>query len=230
MYETEPWLRYAWSKEKHALEAIVRICREKRGVRKVSLLDFACGTGRIISALENTVEEAVGVDVAEPMLSLAWRKVKRATLIRANLLEENCLAGRSFDLITAFRFFANAEPPLRFRALQVLSALLKPDGLLVFNNHHNQGSLYFLARAFVTRLHRTSCETLLTFAECQRMIESVGLQIVHVFPVGVLHVPKMRLPWLLHAMADAVSELYPRLAAISESPIIVCRRRSATGP
>ena len=52
-----------------------------------------------------------------------------------------------FDLITSFRFFLNAEYPLKVSVLLALKEYLLPDGVLIFNIHMNSWSLAF----FLTR-------------------------------------------------------------------------------
>jgi SAM-dependent methyltransferase len=55
----------------------------------------------------------------------------------------------SVDLITAFRFFLNADPDLRQDVLSWMRAVLAPDGVLIANFHLNPCSLrggYLLLR------------------------------------------------------------------------------------
>lgn len=102
-------------------------------------LDFACGTGRILSAVASRAHEACGVDVSETMLEQARTRCGHARLLLSDLTRDPADIGR-FDLITAFRFFGNAEPPLRVAALRALSARLNPGGYLIVNNHRNRSS------------------------------------------------------------------------------------------
>ena len=107
-YGSDPWARYLWSREQ---EVLAQALAEFLGARSVRALDFACGTGRICSFLETRVASCSGVDVSEAMLAEARAKLKRTTLHRANLMEASPpFEKESFDLITAFRFFVNAEP------------------------------------------------------------------------------------------------------------------------
>jgi len=136
-YETQPWQRFFWSREK---EIILRILKKYFAGREIHLLDFACGTGRIASFLEDRVKTSTGVDVSSSMLTVARDKLKRTEIIETDITVDNVLEGRKFNLITAFRFFLNAEPPLHLAALKALAGLLSDDGYFVFNNHHNYGS------------------------------------------------------------------------------------------
>ena len=71
------------------------------------------------------------------MLEEAQRKLKRTEIIQADITKEDIFAGREFNLITAFRFFLNAEENLRKDALNTITSLLSEDGYFVFNNHRN---------------------------------------------------------------------------------------------
>jgi cyclopropane fatty-acyl-phospholipid synthase-like methyltransferase len=61
-YRTRPWRRFLWPREQKALD---RILAKYFAGREIDLLDFACGTGRITSFLENRVNTSTGVDVSE---------------------------------------------------------------------------------------------------------------------------------------------------------------------
>src|SRR5437867_1124588 len=50
-----------------------------------SVLDFACGTGRLLSFLEPLVEESVGIDVAPAMLEYARRRCPHSRLILGDI-------------------------------------------------------------------------------------------------------------------------------------------------
>jgi predicted TPR repeat methyltransferase len=105
----------------------------------VAALDFACGSGRVVVYLESRARMVVGVDVSKDMIDVARTRVSTATLIcgdiatgaRADFPEP--LHTTKYDLITAFRFFTNAEPDLRRSAMLALAQMLKSaDSRLVF--------------------------------------------------------------------------------------------------
>src|SRR6056297_1980593 len=61
------------------------------------------------------------------------------------------LGAGSFGLVTAFRFFANADDPLRESAADQICELLEPGGFLIFNNHRNFWSVSYLLRRLAAR-------------------------------------------------------------------------------
>jgi SAM-dependent methyltransferase len=110
--------------------------------RPLALLDFACGTGRVLACLEPLVATAEGVDISPEMLAVARRKCPRAQLRVADILAEPTALGGPYDVITAFRFLLNAEPEVRRRVLGRLRQVIRqPDGLLLVNVHGNSHSL-----------------------------------------------------------------------------------------
>jgi predicted TPR repeat methyltransferase len=114
-YQTQAWDRFLWSREQKIL---LNILDKYFANRDIHLLDFACGTGRVTNLLENRVATSTGVDVSESMLTIAREKLKRTEIIQADITrEKNILKPKKFNLITAFRFFLNAEPELRLAAV-----------------------------------------------------------------------------------------------------------------
>ncbi len=106
------------------------------------VLDFACGTGRVLHYLENRADETFGVDVSPEMLALARPRCTRSVLVEHDVTVSTPLQlTGTFDLVTAFRFFLNAESSLRHDALEWVRGALDPDGHLVANFHLNPASL-----------------------------------------------------------------------------------------
>lgn len=113
-----------------------------------TLLDFACGTGRITRLAVPHFGRVVGVDVSEAMLRNAETNAPGAQYVRQDLTKKPL--GEKFSVITAFRFFLNAEQGLRLQALAAIREHMAPNGRLVCNIHMNSrsimGGVYGLAR------------------------------------------------------------------------------------
>jgi SAM-dependent methyltransferase len=103
-------------------------------------LDFACGTGRIAQLLDGIATQPFAVDVSETMLAEATGKCPRTKFFIQDITETP-LPIEPVDLVTAFRFFGNAEDELRTNALQAIWRCLAPGGYLVLNNHRNPWSV-----------------------------------------------------------------------------------------
>lgn len=186
-------------------------------------LDFACGTGRILRLLEDRARSSLGVDVSPSMLSVARGNVRHAEVIEGDLTRGDLLGERRFNLITAFRFFPNAEPELRRDALAALAARLADGGIVVFNNHHNAGLLYQLVR--LAHRGRPWPHRRWWDHEIRTLVAGAGLEILARYHVGV--VPETEAhplrPRALVATVERIASRLP-LAALSEDVLYVCGR------
>lgn len=109
-------------------------------------LDFACGTGRITKVSNSPVK--LGIDISESMLTVARQSCSTAEF-RCGDFQKILRDDEKFDVITAFRFFPNADSKLRASVLLKLKEHLSPDGHLIFNNHRNFWSLSMILFRFV---------------------------------------------------------------------------------
>lgn len=127
-----------WQVEQPQVDQLIRDLRADLG--HIDYLDFACGTGRVLSHVENLVDSATGIDISSAMLGLAKNKVKSAQLHCKDITQQQNVEGR-YDLITAFRFLTNAEPSLRRDVLQGLARRLRDsNSVLIINIHANPWS------------------------------------------------------------------------------------------
>ena len=222
LYATDLWHMFLWSREQRILSDFLDSYFQGRDIH---LLDFACGTGRLTSFFENRVTTSVGVDVSESMLEKARQRLNRTELIQADLTKGNVLQGRKFNLITAFRFFLNAEPKLRQAVMAVLVPLLTEDGYFVFNNHRNISSPMVRLRYIWGCKIRGGRGNFMSTKEMKNLVEDFGLEVAKIFPVGFLSLPKGSLPESWNHTIDSIGMKFKWLAPYSESPIMVCRRR-----
>lgn len=220
-FARNPRRRLLWNIEQQFLSKIVD---EFPDAKAVAHLDFACGTGRILQHLEGSVGSSTGVDISASMLAVARENTCESTLLEADLTREDPLNTREFDLITAFRFFPNAEPELRRDSLLALTRHLTPDGRFVFNNHRSTQSLRKRTVRFLTRGSRGVSG--MSPQEVVELVESAGLCIEAVHHVGVVPETERLLvrPRLLVNAIERFCVHLP-LAAWAEDLIYVCRRR-----
>lgn len=205
-YAADSYSSQVWAWQRPVLEKIVREFAATR-TTPVRLLDFACGTGRVISALEPLVAEAHGVDISPNMVALARPKCRRAELRVGDILAEPALLTGPYDVITAFRFLLNVEPALRRRALRRLREVLcEPDGRLLVNVHGNSHSLRhpaILWRRRRERAHPTGVMlNEMSPAESRALLRDSGFQIVQELGFGMLPPTLYRTP--LRRLAAAV--------------------------
>jgi SAM-dependent methyltransferase len=220
-----PYRAMTWRLEQRALD---RILADRLASGRIAHLDFACGTGRVLGYLAGRVSTSTGVDVAASMLEVARRLAPRAEMIEADLTEQDALHDRRFDVITAFRFFPNAEAGLRQAVLTVLARHLATGGLLIFNNHKNRNSL----RARLARLRgRGSVQGTMTHAEVEGLVRRAGLRIVRVYPVASLPLAEKHVVvpvWIAERLERAIGGWAP-LAGIAQDVIYACARVAPPG-
>lgn len=189
----------------------------------VNYLDFACGTGRLLAFMEPLVRSATGIDVAQSMLDVCKSKIRSARIVCGDLTDGYTLSGAPFDLVTAFRFFPNAEPSLRAQVFSALSKATAPNGLLVFNNHMNRSSSAFrLLRLFGKPYGFEGVSDSELLAAASR----AGFELEQTYHCGALPVIdeiNVLPEWLLYATESLVSRI-SLLRELSSDVVFVCRR------
>jgi len=222
-YQNKAWQRFLWSREQ---EILIKILEKYFAGKEVNLLDFACGTGRIAEFLENRVKTSTGVDLSGSMLAVAMEKLKRTEIIEADITVENILKPRKFNLITAFRFFLNAEPELRSAAIKAIAELLDDNGYLVFNNHQNSNSPWVRLRyAHYRKKNPEGIYNVMSIEQMKNLVEEAGLEIIEIYPVGFFHPPKIPVPFCLSHAIDWAASNFRFMNKLPENLIAVCRRK-----
>jgi SAM-dependent methyltransferase len=204
-YGAGSYASFIWDLQRPVLEKVIADFR-KTHAGPVRLLDFACGTGRVISGLEPLVDTAEGVDISANMVEIARQKCRTARLQVGDILAQPELLPTHYEIITSFRFLLNVEPALRCRILKKLRGVLRePDGWLVVNVHGNAHSLRhpaILWRRWRER-SRPSGAMLneMSPPEIKHLLRESGFQIVHQFGFGMLPPTLYRTPLRGAAMA-----------------------------
>lgn len=146
-------------------------------------LDFAGGTGRMAAFIADRCEEQYILDISEKMLTVARKRLPNCNIICKDFNDKIPeLDEIKFDLITAFRFFPNAEEKLRLQAIQFISSKLNKGGILVCNNHRNFWSLSYLFSRLTLKGGRTG----MTHKQMLSLADSSGLELVETYSMGVI--------------------------------------------
>ena len=187
-----------WELQRPVLEKIIKQ-QQWEEHRPLSLLDFACGTGRVLASLEPQVFAADGIDISPEMVAVARTKCKKARLQVGDILTQPELLQKNYDIITAFRFLLNVEPEMRRRALQQLREVIRtPHGLLVVNVHGNSRSLRHPAmmwRRWRERSHPTNAMlNEMSPGKTRLMLRACGFQVIRQFGFGMLPSALYRTP------------------------------------
>jgi SAM-dependent methyltransferase len=208
--------------ERRQLEAIFSRLREEGRSR---MLDFACGTGRILDVAAPFFPDCVGIDVSDSMLERARKKVPGARLIRANITRDKIDIG-TFDVITLFRFVLNADPELRNDVLGWLHGVMRPGGALVLNNHRSATSIRGFLYRGVYAVGRRNRKHVLHESDLARLLEENGFTIED--RLGSKCVASWRNHLLMPPRALRVVEQrlasLPQSHRLFENQLYVCRR------
>jgi SAM-dependent methyltransferase len=197
-----------WELQRPVLAEILK--RHQAEVRHpLTLLDFACGTGRVTSYLESFVETVDGVDISTEMVAVARMKCAKARLQVGDILAQADLLQKNYDVITVFRFLLNVEPEIRRRVLRRLREVIRePDGLLVVNVHGNSHSVHHPAivwRRWRERSRQTSMWlNEMSPREARMLLRECGFQVVRQFGFGILPPTLYRTP--LRGLAFSVDK------------------------
>ena len=226
IYDPSGYDAHIWALQRPLLEALTR----DLGSARSRYLDFACGTGRILAALESLVGTSYGVDISPDMLRHAADRCHRSQLICGDLLAEPGVFEEAFDVITAFRFFLNTEPSLRQPVMQTLAELLSgPDARLIFNVHGHRPSSLLLQSAY-HRLRKWPALHTMSLADINALVDSADLEVVGWYGFGLFPYRLYRTP--LSRVAKFLDRLAARrqwLRTVSHDVVVVCRKQSTAG-
>jgi ubiquinone/menaquinone biosynthesis C-methylase UbiE len=164
--------------------------------REKTVMDFACGTGRWTQVLEDHFKEVTGVDVSSEMIALARQKCKKAEFIVTDItsdMVDKKLENRQFDVITAFRFYKNAEQELRQAATEAVPKYLKKNGLFIFDLHLNTFSFMGILASIIRFLKvrkilgvSTLTVRTISLGDIKRLFENSPFEIIDYYGTGLL--------------------------------------------
>ena len=158
--------------------------------RKISNhLDFASGTGRIAQFRKSRTKQSTHLKNANHAKKIL--NPDKSTFIDEDFTKINLT--KKFDLITAFRFFPNAEIFLRKEAMKFISEHLNDNGLLILNNHYNFWSLPFIFERLTFRSNGFG----MSHKEVLELVKTNNLKIYKYKSIGLLtnKEKKTIIPW-----------------------------------
>lgn len=110
------------SMEKSAIAKCLRVAQSRSPVK--SVMDLACGTGRISAYLAKNGYKLTCGDISDEMLAVAKQKLHSAgfdaSFLKVDIYATN-QAAASFDCVTAFRLFQHLTSEERSRALREMA-------------------------------------------------------------------------------------------------------------
>jgi SAM-dependent methyltransferase len=196
------------------------------GGRERTSLDFACGTGRIARVTAMFFGAVVGIDVSEAMLMCA-SVPENVTLYCIDITKVSLAA--TFDVVTAFWFFPNAEDSLRREALRAIYRRLREGGVLVCNIHLNATSPMGLASRVLNWAYPKIPRNTLTLDQFSTVLKQERFEIVDTKSYGYLPRPGPLFPRLCQLLVEPFEKACKALKVpgwLAENFIIVSRKRS----
>lgn len=160
-------------------EMLMRIVPQLFPGRIPRYLDFACGTGRIAQTLAPMADFSIGVDISASMVAQARQKCPEMEFVVCDPTAER-LAVEPVHLLTAFRFFGNAQQELRRAALRTMHDLLLPHGYLIVNNHRNPWSVHNL----LLRAQGGTDGSDLTPGRLKHLLSEAGFRLIRIYGIG----------------------------------------------
>ena len=97
-----------------------------------SVLDFGCGTGRLLIPLSAVAEQAVGIDVSGSVLKEAQRNINKLSISNIKLVQSNSLDvinGKAFDLVHTYIVLQHIPVKAGYRIIDALLKAIRPGGL-----------------------------------------------------------------------------------------------------
>jgi SAM-dependent methyltransferase len=188
-YASGSYSELLWELEQMALKTLLEGFLKTHP--RPAYLDFASGTGRVAGFLENQVGSATAIEISESMAPRARQRLKRSRVLCRDITAAGAELEGKYDLITAFRFFLNAEPELRLKAAKALAARLQDDqSWLILNNHGNLWSLKLAGWPYHRLRNRgrgwQPRGNYLRHSEVERLLKHAGLQIIKRKGLGVM--------------------------------------------
>ena len=187
-------------------------------------LDFACGTGRITAHLASNSAESYGIDVSENMQVVARKKCPKTRFILQDITSEP-LKIDPVDLVTAFRFFGNAQDELREHVLEELSCIVKPGGYLVFNNHRNPWSIHNI----LLQLCGNIVDVDLSYKKISKLLKQAGFSIERTYGIGAWYIMhRLNTPAVMSSRLVRIIEfisLFKPLGPFCPDAIIVAKKQ-----
>lgn len=230
-YSKGTYASFLWEIEKKILLEFLISLRNTRD--RIRYLDFACGTGRIVSIIENFVDESYGIDISQVMLDHAAKKTKRTILIQGDITKDDGIIIGMYDLITVFRFVLNAQPELREGALKILCSRMNSiESWLIFNMHANKYSYAFVSYLwykFFGQANNKDTKRYLSRNDCIKIANDAGLDVIKIKGLGFISGRLFRvLPSLPLALLVEVSlSKLPLVNLLGTNLIFFCKRKGA---
>lgn len=185
-YADTSYAAVLWPVERRQID---KVLSRQANPREFTYLDFACGTGRVLSHISKVASSSIGVEISPTMAAVAKLRAPMARILTRDITDSSVRVEGVYDVITAFRFILNAEPELRLDSLKALRLrLADSSSILIFNNHGNLMSHKALLalRTRRGRLHGQTSGHVMSHKQVVALANAAGLAVCRVSGCGLL--------------------------------------------
>ena len=150
-----------------------------------SVLDVACGTGRITEFLAQHGFQVWGADISEEMLQVAQRRlsdIEGFRGVRQADAEKLPFTDDQFDGTVSMRFFGHVPPNIRIAILSEMKRVSKRCVIVQYPLSHRMASFPAVLRKMLFPKSSRSALTLPSRQEAGAELRAAGLEIQAMFP------------------------------------------------
>lgn len=163
--------------EKHAVTACLDVAQKISPI--TTLLDLACGTGRMSEFLASRGYRLTCGDISDEMIGVARRRLAAGGFGHVDFLKldiyQTGQADAAFDCVTAFRLFQHLTSEQRARALREMARVSRR---FVLVNVMHTSAYYGVVRKLRLALGRYTTRYTSTQAEVDQELDYAGLRVV----------------------------------------------------
>ena len=250
LYTGKTYDSYVWELEQFTLDRIIKEINLRKKIK--TLIDFACGTGRILHYLSHNPElkgsKLIGVDISNNMLVVAREKLdtKIIELIRGDIITDQKLRDEiskySPHMITSFRFFLNAEETLRKDVLESFKGITRSDYTLIGNVHGGKPSLRSfdmlscqilqLIKKLLKKQDKNNCNfNFLSQSHMKKLLIESDYTNVRIYPIAFLPrltVRRLKLPRKLYIIIEKTLQKIPFIKGFATDYIFTAEYKNAS--
>jgi 2-polyprenyl-3-methyl-5-hydroxy-6-metoxy-1,4-benzoquinol methylase len=127
------------------------------GFNPTRSLDFGCGVGRLLGPLARISRQAVGVDVAPPMLEIAERNLRAMGIDNVQYVLSDDSLSRvegDFDLVNSYIVLQHIPPARGYRIVQALLGKVRKGGCASIQLTYGKDRRFFSHEAGKARAYR----------------------------------------------------------------------------
>ena len=131
---TTKGIAHYFSDGKDSADKLKALCKEFFTVNSLSLLEFACGYGRVTRNLDRNYFDVTACDIHPVAINFITEKFGVNTVL-SDIDPEEFDLNQTFDVVFALSFFSHVPDRTFGKWIEVLYKHVSPGGALIFTTH-----------------------------------------------------------------------------------------------